>query len=96
MTLTIIMFSHDNNDNDVDVDVEHDAPLIVLAKKVLRWLGKKKVRRVSFSFCYTFSSFRIYSFFFEVYLNVRLLLLAFSFQLLWSHLKWRVYTLRIA
>lgn len=33
MTLTIIMFSHDDGDdnNDVDVDVEHDAPLIVLA-----------------------------------------------------------------
>lgn len=46
MTLTIIMFSHDVDDDDVDVDVEHDAPLIVLASKVLRWLRKKSAARV--------------------------------------------------
>lgn len=43
MTLTIIMFSHDvDDDDDVDVDVEHDASLIVLPSKVLRWLRKEK------------------------------------------------------
>lgn len=41
MTSTIIMFSHDVDDDD-DVDVEHDASLIVLASKVLRWLRKEK------------------------------------------------------
>lgn len=84
MTLTIIMFSHDvDHDDDVDVNVEHDAPLIVLASKVLRWL-RKKVRRVSFSFFAT-HFLRFFVFYF--------LLLPFSFHLLWSHLKWRVYTL---
>lgn len=39
MTLTITMFSHDVDDDD---DVEHDASLIVLASKVLRWLRKEK------------------------------------------------------
>lgn len=57
MTLTIIMFSHDvDDDDDVDVDVEHDASLIVLASKVLRWL-RKKCGACRLVFCYTFSSF---------------------------------------